>query len=88
LAPPTFDGYIDGNRVTGRMRGTLDEVTEAAATEHAGHARLGGILLPLAGRDFRIYWIGQSISLVGDGIYLVERALSVPPAKSPAVKLP
>lgn len=50
---------------------------EATATAAVGRRRLGGILLPLTGRDFRLYWIGQSISMVGDGIYLVAVAWQV-----------
>lgn len=52
-------------------------MTETTAPAGAGRARLGGILLPLGDRDFRIYWIGQSISLLGDGIYLVAVAWQV-----------
>jgi MFS family permease len=52
-------------------------VTEATAVTQVDRPRLGGILLPLSGRDFRIYWLGQSISMVGDGIYLVAVAWQV-----------
>src|SRR4051812_32354798 len=36
-----------------------------------------GILRPLKIRDFRLLWAGMSISLIGDGIYLVAIALQV-----------
>ena len=52
-------------------------MTEATASAAVDRSRLGGILLPLAGRDFRLYWLGQSISMVGDGIYLVAVAWQV-----------
>jgi DHA3 family tetracycline resistance protein-like MFS transporter len=52
-------------------------VTEAIAPVAVDRPRFGGMLLPLSGRDFRLYWIGQSISLVGDGIYLVAVAWQV-----------
>jgi MFS family permease len=52
----------------------MTEVTAQAAVDRS---RLGGILLPLSDRDFRLYWIGQSISMVGDGIYLVAVAWQV-----------
>ncbi|MET0512107.1 MAG: MFS transporter, partial [Thermoleophilaceae bacterium] len=32
------------------------------------------MLRALRGRDFRLLWIGQSVSLIGDGIYLVAIA--------------
>lgn len=52
-------------------------MTEATVSEAADRRRLGGILQPLSGRDFRVYWIGQSVSMVGDGIYLVAVAWQV-----------
>src|SRR5215210_5685612 len=36
-----------------------------------------GILRPLRIRDFRLLWAGMSVSLIGDGIYLVTIALQV-----------
>src|SRR5215212_3259040 len=36
-----------------------------------------GILRPLRVRDFRFLWAGMSVSLIGDGIYLVTIALQV-----------
>src|SRR6186997_1471733 len=36
-----------------------------------------GILRPLRIRDFRLLWAGMSVSLIGDGIYLVAIALEV-----------
>ena len=36
-----------------------------------------GILRPLRIRDFRLLWGGMSVSLIGDGIYLVAIALQV-----------
>jgi hypothetical protein len=32
------------------------------------------VLRTLRHRDFRLLWIGQSVSLIGDGIYLVAIA--------------
>ena len=29
-----------------------------------------GVLRPLQHRDFRLLWIGQTISMIGDGIYV------------------
>jgi MFS family permease len=52
-------------------------VSEATAVTQVDRPRLGGILMPLSGRDFRLYWLGQSISMVGDGIYLVAVAWQV-----------
>jgi DHA3 family tetracycline resistance protein-like MFS transporter len=39
-------------------------------------ARLG-VVRPLAIRDFRLLWIGSTVSMVGDGIYVVAMALQV-----------
>jgi predicted MFS family arabinose efflux permease len=36
-----------------------------------------GILQPLRIRDFRLLWAGMSVSLIGDGIYLIAIALEV-----------
>ena len=36
-----------------------------------------GILRPLRLRDFRFLWAGMSVSLIGDGIYLIAIALQV-----------
>ena len=36
-----------------------------------------GVLRPLRIRDFRLLWAGMSVSLIGDGIYLVAIALQV-----------
>jgi DHA3 family tetracycline resistance protein-like MFS transporter len=38
-----------------------------------GFARVG-LLRPLRGRDFRLLWTGQAVSLLGDGIFLVAMA--------------
>jgi DHA3 family tetracycline resistance protein-like MFS transporter len=38
-----------------------------------GFARVG-LLRPLRGRDFRLLWAGQTVSLVGDGVFLVAMA--------------
>jgi MFS family permease len=38
-----------------------------------GIARVG-LLRPLRGRDFRLLWLGASVSLVGDGMFLVAVA--------------
>ncbi|MDQ5816458.1 MAG: MFS transporter, partial [Actinomycetota bacterium] len=35
------------------------------------------ILMPLRIRDFRLLWIGESVSLLGDGIYYVALAWQV-----------
>ena len=29
-----------------------------------------GVLRPLRHRDFRLLWIGQTVSMIGDGIYV------------------
>src|SRR5262245_1519228 len=52
-------------------------MAEVSAQAAVDRRRFGGILLPLSGRDFRLYWLGQSISMVGDGIYLVAVAWQV-----------
>ena len=36
-----------------------------------------GVVRPLAIRDFRLLWIGMTVSMVGDGIYIVAMALQV-----------
>jgi DHA3 family tetracycline resistance protein-like MFS transporter len=38
-----------------------------------GFARVG-LLRPLRSRDFRLLWAGQTVSLVGDGIFLIAMA--------------
>jgi MFS family permease len=38
-----------------------------------GYARVG-LLRPLRSRDFRLLWAGQTVSLVGDGIFLIAMA--------------
>jgi MFS family permease len=39
---------------------------DACAVPHtAGHVKLPAPLRPLASRDFRVYWVGQAVSLVG-----------------------
>jgi DHA3 family tetracycline resistance protein-like MFS transporter len=38
-----------------------------------GFARVG-LLRPLRSRDFRLLWTGQTVSLVGDGIFLIAMA--------------
>jgi len=40
----------------------------------AGRIRL---LAPLRHRDFRLLWAGATVSMVGDGIYLVAMAWQV-----------
>lgn len=45
--------------------------------DDAGRARRVRLLTPLAHRDFRILWIGMSISLLGDGVLLVALAWEV-----------
>jgi DHA3 family tetracycline resistance protein-like MFS transporter len=39
----------------------------------AGFAR-GGLLAPLRYRDFRVLWVGMTVSLVGDGVFLIAIA--------------
>jgi hypothetical protein len=43
------------------------------------------VLRTLRHRDFRLLWIGQSVSLIGDGIYLVAIAwlVYVPGVRDP-----
>jgi hypothetical protein len=36
-------------------------MTEAAATAAIDRPRLGGVLLPLSERDFRLYWLGREV---------------------------
>lgn len=36
--------------------------------------RIAALLQPLAGRDFRLLWLGQSIALLGDSFYYVNMA--------------
>jgi MFS family permease len=43
----------------------------------AGGARRVRLLTPLAHRDFRLLWIGMSVSLLGDGVLLVTLAWQV-----------
>jgi MFS family permease len=43
----------------------------------AGRARRVRLLTPLAHRDFRLLWIGMSVSLLGDGVLLVALAWQV-----------
>lgn len=38
-----------------------------------GYARIG-LLRPLRSRDFRLLWAGQTVSLIGDGIFLIAMA--------------
>ncbi|MEU5213141.1 MFS transporter [Streptomyces sp. NPDC020742] len=45
--------------------------------DDAGRARRVRLLTPLAHRDFRILWIGMSVSLMGDGVMLVALAWQV-----------
>jgi MFS family permease len=42
-----------------------------------GRARRVRLLTPLAHRDFRILWLGMSVSLLGDGVLLVTLAWQV-----------
>ncbi len=42
-----------------------------------GAGRGGGVLAPLRNRSFRLLWTGASVSLVGDGIFLVALAWQV-----------
>jgi hypothetical protein len=34
----------------------------------------GGLLRPLRVRDFRLLWTGMTVSLIGDGMFLVALA--------------
>ncbi|WNZ11808.1 MFS transporter [Streptomyces sp. 11x1] len=45
--------------------------------DSAGRTRRVRLLTPLAHRDFRILWIGMSVSLLGDGVLLVTLAWQV-----------
>ncbi|MEU4494012.1 MFS transporter [Streptomyces sp. NBC_00210] len=45
--------------------------------DDAGRGRRVRLLAPLAHRDFRILWIGMSVSLLGDGVLLVALAWQV-----------
>jgi MFS family permease len=54
--------------MSGESRQIEARPEEAARPESARRARLLG---PLAVRDFRLLWIGESISLLGDQCYLV-----------------
>src|SRR4029078_1671353 len=50
-----------------RRRPDLDRVTAAdAATRSRGWAARLPLVAPLAGRDFRLVWLGESVSLLGD----------------------
>lgn len=55
----------------------MDEATtpvEAAAPVKAAPAGMGRILRPLAGRDFRLLFTGETISLLGDQFHFVALA--------------
>jgi MFS family permease len=45
--------------------------------DRAGGVSRGGVLAPLADRDFRLLWIGACASLLGDGAFLVALAWQV-----------
>ena len=42
--------------------------------DRAGGIARVGLLRPLRTRDFRLLWAGMSVSLVGDGMFLVATA--------------
>src|SRR5581483_3879192 len=42
--------------------------------DRAGGVARVGLLRPLRTRDFRLLWMGMSVSLVGDGMFLVATA--------------
>src|SRR5207244_12872638 len=44
------------------------------ALDRTGGIGRGNLLSPLRHRDFRILWTGMTISLVGDGIFLIAIA--------------
>jgi DHA3 family tetracycline resistance protein-like MFS transporter len=44
------------------------------ALDRPGGLRRGDLLAPLRHRDFRILWTGMTISLIGDGIFLIAIA--------------
>src|SRR5215213_6009115 len=44
------------------------------ATEHLPLFERVGVLRPLQHRDFRLLWIGQTVSMIGDGIYVFSVA--------------
>jgi hypothetical protein len=47
------------------------------ALDRAGGTTRGGVLAPLADRDFRLLWAGACASLLGDGAFLVALAWQV-----------
>ncbi len=47
------------------MHGTYEGLDRAGGFDRSG------MLSPLKGRDFRLLWMGMSISLLGDGIFLI-----------------
>jgi MFS family permease len=53
----------------------MASMTETQAEDRrsalAGGARLSAFFHPLAARDFRLLWLGESVSLLGDQFYLV-----------------
>lgn len=55
----------------------VPEVAPPAAVPPEHLWRRVGVLRPLALRDFRLLWTGFSVSLLGDGIYLVAIAWEV-----------
>src|SRR3954467_12364865 len=59
-----------------RKRGASSgEPKLSALAEPVGPPRTGiGLLRPLRHRDFRWLWIGQTISMIGDGTYYVATA--------------
>ena len=42
--------------------------------DRPGGFRRGHLLTPLRHRDFRVLWMGMTVSLIGDGIFLVAIA--------------
>jgi MFS family permease len=48
--------------------------TEVPGASEAAPPSTGGILRPLAGRDFRLLFIGQTVSLIGDQFHFIALA--------------
>ena len=54
----------------------MDQRREAASERNGTERRLG-VLRPFAIRDFRLLWTGMTVSLIGDGIFIVAMAWQV-----------
>ncbi len=56
------------------MRGRRPMLHSHEALDRPGGHSRANLLSPLRHRDFRVLWVGMSVSLVGDGIFLVAMA--------------